>query len=111
MKINQKLSKQNATIALVVFFSILLYLIFGDNIRQAKENTAKSLRIIIEDFGLDVLYTMTIVVFAITLSYWNDFKHWSKRPGYVKGLAGSALFVSIVFGLFSFLRLLGIIKL
>ena len=69
----------------------------------------KFIRNILEENGLDPAYTVTVICFIITLSYWKDFKNWDKIPSWNKGLATSAAFGTVVFTIISLLRIMGII--
>ena len=75
-----------------------------------RDSLANNLRIFLEEKGIDPFYAATIFCILIALSYWKDFKNWSNRPNWVKGLAGSAAFAAIVFSLMSLFRLIGILN-
>ncbi|MGD8782612.1 MAG: hypothetical protein PVH88_27105 [Ignavibacteria bacterium] len=76
-----------------------------------KDELAKKIRIFLEDLGIDPFYAVTVFCILISLSYWNHYKNWKTIEGWRKGLAGSALFATLILSMISILRLLGVINL
>lgn len=67
--------------------------------------------IYLQSIGINPIYFFTIICILVTASYWRQFKDWDSIEYWRKGLAGSALFASIVLSIFSLLGLFGIIDL
>jgi hypothetical protein len=76
-----------------------------------KDGLINRFRLLLENLGINPLYFSTIVCIIVTITYWRQFKNWDKIEYWRKGLAGSALFASIVFSILSLLKLFGIINL
>jgi len=76
-----------------------------------KEGLINKFRVLLENIGINPLYFSTIVSIIVTITYLRQFKNWDNIEYWRKGLAGSALFASIVFSVISLLKLFGIIDL
>ena len=72
------------------------------------DNLTTFLGDVIEYLGLDFIYTATVIVNLIVISYWKDIRNWDKQDMDDKVLVGSAVCCSVVFNLLSLLKLIGI---
>ncbi len=75
-----------------------------------KDDYANDIRKFLEEIGLDPLYTLTIVVDLIALSYIKDLKRWEKIEDWEKGIVISTFLGAVTFTLASLLRLIGFLK-
>lgn len=82
-----------------------------DDLQEVEDNITTILIDLIEQHGLDVIYTLTIILNLIVISYWKDFKNWTKQDPSEKMLIGSAVYGAIVFNLLSLMKLIGILDL
>ena len=76
-----------------------------------KDSVMEKFVIFLQSIGINPLYFFTLVCILVTIGYWRQFKDWENIEYWRKGLAGSALFASIVFSILSLLKLFGIINL
>lgn len=79
-----------------------------DDLQEVEGTTLTDL---IEYLGLDVIYTSTIIINLIVISYWKDFKNWNEQDSFDKMFIGSAVYGAIVLNLLTLLKLIGILDL
>lgn len=75
----------------------------GDNLPAFLED-------VIEYLGFDFIYTATVIINLIVISYWKDFRNWDKQDWDDKMLVGSAVGCSVLFNLLSLLKLIGVLN-
>lgn len=63
---------------------------------------------VIDYYGLDHIYTITVIVNLIVISEWKDIKNWSKLAFWKKTIVASAVFGGGFMNLFCLLRLVGV---
>ncbi len=68
-----------------------------------------SIRIFLEEKGIDVFYAANILALLATLSYWKEFKNWRDVPAWKKGLAKSTVFATSVLTIVSILHMMGLL--
>lgn len=61
-------------------------------------------------YGFDQVYTITVIVNLVILSYWKDIKNWSKLALWNKSFIVSAVLGGGIMNLFCLLRLVGVFK-
>lgn len=76
-----------------------------------RDSFARKIRILLEDYGIDPLYAVTVITVLIALSYRKELKEWDKIQGWRKGIVISTFFGASVLVLISLLRLVGVIEL
>ena len=76
-----------------------------------RDTFARKIRILLEDYGIDPLYAVTVICVLIAFSYRKELKEWDQIQGWRKGIVISTFFGAAVLALISLLRLLGIIEL
>ncbi len=83
----------------------------GNPYRDTKETLSEYLGDIIDAYGLDTIYTVTVIANLVMLSYWKDIKHWDKQDIGTKILIVTTGIGTFFFNLISFFRLFGLIDL
>ncbi len=78
---------------------------------DAKEELGKKLVHFFQDIGWNPLYAITGICIIVSLSYYKDFKKRDELPRWHLGLMYSAFFGTVVLSFFSFLQLIGVLKL
>lgn len=76
-----------------------------------RDNFARRIRLILEDYRIDPGYVVTIFVLLIVLSYRKDIKNWEQLESWRKGIIGSSIFAAMILTFISLLRLMGLIEL
>ncbi len=74
---------------------------------DAKEELGRKLVHFFEDLGLDPLYSITVLVIIVTLSYYKDFQRKEELPFWHRGIMYSTFFGAIVLVFFSLLQIFG----
>lgn len=78
---------------------------------QLYDDAADSFIDLLYEYNLDPVYTTTVLMNLILLSYWSNFKKWNSQIPFVKHSAILAAVSAGVMNLWSLLKLLGIIDL
>ena len=76
---------------------------------QLIDDLASTLLDLMNEYGLDPVYTLTVLVNLITLSYWGCFRNWKTQSDHTKHFAIIHVIVAAMFNLWSLLKLLGVI--
>ena len=89
-----------------VFESIWNLLSYPDRLY---DDAADSILDLLYEYDLDPVYTPTVFMNLILLSYWSNFRKWNTQTPFVKHSAILAAVGAGVMNLWSLLKLLGII--
>ena len=76
---------------------------------QKYDDTAALILDLLYEFDLDPVYTPTVFMNLILLSYWGDFRKWNTQPPFIKHSAVLAAVSAGIMNLWSLLKLLGIL--
>lgn len=76
---------------------------------QLQEDSAASFLDLMYVYGLDPVYTITVLANLLILSYWGSFKNWDNQIPFIKHSAIIAAVFAGYMNLWSLLKLLGVI--
>lgn len=76
---------------------------------RLQADTAASMLDLINEYGLDPVYTTTVFMNLLVLSYWGNFRKWNSQTPFIKHSAILAAAFAGYMNLWSLLKLLGII--
>ena len=76
---------------------------------QLKEDLAASILDLMREYNLDPVYTTTVFVNLILLSYWGNFRKWKTQTTFIRHSAIITVAGAVVGNLWSLLKLLGVI--
>ena len=76
---------------------------------QLKEDLGAGISDFLNEYDLDLIYTGTIVVNLIVLSYWRYFKDWKSLSKSDRQFVQVQIAGAVMFNLMSILKLLGIV--
>ena len=75
-----------------------------------KDDLANSIRIFLQENGIDPVYFTTLVVIAVMISYRKQIQNWEDQEDWQKGIIMSAAFATSVLVIISLLQLFGFIQ-
>ena len=78
---------------------------------QLRDDSASALLDLIREYDLDPIYIFTVFVNLVLLSYWGNFRKWNSQTPFIKHSSIITVAASVMFNLWSLLRLLGVIDL
>ena len=76
---------------------------------QLHEDAADSMLDLLHKYDLDPVYTITVFMNLIVLSYWGNFRKWNSQIPFIKQSAILAVVFAGIMNLWSLLKLLGVI--
>lgn len=73
-----------------------------------REKLSSYISDLLDNWGLDPLYAMMIIVNVIMIITWKEIKNWRIAPLWEKIYEGTILFAVVFMNLFCLLRLIGV---
>ena len=77
---------------------------------QLRDDLAASILDLLNEYDLDLIYTGTVFVNLVILSYWKDFRDWKSLSESYRQLVQVKVVGAVFFNLLSILKLLGVIS-
>ena len=77
--------------------------------RFMRENVSPEILNLIQKYGLDPIYVLTVFMNLVALAYWRNIREWETQSDHVKHLAIMTLIFAGFLNLLSLLKLLGVI--
>lgn len=75
-----------------------------------REHFVHKIRSILDGYGIDPFYAVTIFAIAIAISYRKELKDWENIQSWRKGIILMTIAGAVIFTIMSLLRLAGIMR-
>lgn len=102
------MTRLSRTILGLVFIAMCIPWFISNPYGRIKDAGAEYLGVFLDTYGLDTIYTGTVVMNLVMLSYWKDIKNWDKLDFGSKCMIVPAGFFAFICNLWSFFKLIGI---
>lgn len=76
---------------------------------RIQDDTANSILDLLYEYDLDPVYTPTVFMNLLLLSYWGNFRKWNSQIPFIKHSAILAAVSAGIMNLWSLLKLLGVV--